>query len=319
MLGVSLGGWLGVAGGASALAVGKWYLNGGVNPYHPSLEGRVVVVTGAYAGIGFETTRELVRLGAHVVLGCRDEKRAGVALGRIKAEGYSGTCEFIRLDLSSRASIEEFAKTFKSRHGKLHILINNAGVMACPQWNTSEGFEMQFGTNHLGHFLLTYLLIDPLQAAAPSRVVVVSSRSHEKATINFTDVHFKRRSYSAAEAYGQSKLANILFTKEFSNKFAEKGITAYCLHPGVVRTELSRHFNHTVLCLLSPLIWYFTKSPQRGAQTSLYCALAPNIEKHSGKYFTDCALATPAPEAEDDGLAKKLWYYSEEQWGITFG
>jgi len=257
-------------------------------------------------------------MGAHVVMACRDDGKARKAMNDIK-----GSLEFIKLDLADKKSIKEFVDTFKQNHNKLDILINNAGIMQCPHSQTKDGFEMQFGVNHLGHFYLTSLLVDSLKNAPNSRVINVSSRAHQRGgSINLDDLNWTTRPYKSFDAYCQSKLANILFTKEFHNRYSEQGITAYSLHPGVIQSELMRHitgWKGVVLTLAHPLFWYISKDTWHGAQTTIYCAVAPNLEKESGKYFSNCNLETPTPEALDASVAKKLWEKSESLLGITFG
>jgi retinol dehydrogenase-13 len=195
--------------------------------------------------------------------------------------------------------------------------------MACPHWKTKDGFEMQIGVNHLGHFYLTSLLLDSLKAGSPSRVVNVSSRAHLRGTVDLSDLNWTKRTYTPRESYDQSKLANILFTRELNRRYVDEGITAYSLHPGVIRTELGRHmllgWKYVAAMVIYPVLWLVLKSPWYGAQTTNYCAVAPGIEKYGGQYFSDCKIAPTNPEALDDGKAKKLWTLSEELLGINFG
>lgn len=196
------------------------------------IEGKVVIITGANSGIGKETAIDLARRGGKVYIACRDIKRGDDALTEIKRESKSENVYFRQLDLASLDSVRKFSREFHELEPELHILINNAGVMACPRALTKDGFEMQLGTNHLGHFLLTNLLLDLLKAATPSRVVVVSSILHRIGQINTNDLN-SEKSYSKWFVYGQSKLANILFAQELAHRLEGTGITVNSLHPGV--------------------------------------------------------------------------------------
>ncbi|XP_063231591.1 retinol dehydrogenase 13-like isoform X2 [Bacillus rossius redtenbacheri] len=278
-------------------------------------DGKVVVVTGANTGIGKETVRELAKRGAHVVMACRDLAKCEKAREEIVFETLNKYVYCRHCDLASQKSIRTFVKQFEKEHDKLNILINNAGVMWCPQSKTEDGIEMQLGVNHMGHFLLTNLLLDRLKAGAPSRIVNVSSIAHERGSINVEDLNSEKE-YSKQKAYSQSKLANVLFTRELAKRLQGSGITVTAVHPGIVDTELIRHmgfFNSTFSSIfLRPLMWMFIKSPKQGAQTSLYAALDESLQKVSGKYFSDCAEKEPAPQATDDSMAQWLWKVSEK-------
>jgi len=195
----------------------------------------------------------------------------------------------------------------------LDILINNAGVMRCPRSLTSEGIEMQFGVNHLGHFLLTHLLLDKIKESAPSRIINVSSVAHTRGKINFDDLN-SEKAYDPAVAYEQSKLANVLFTKELAQRLQGSGVTVNALHPGIVDTNITRHMafmqSYMATMFLRPLFWPFVKSPKQGAQTTLYCALDPSIEKVTGKYFSNCGQEKLGSNATDDKAARRLFLTS---------
>ena len=189
-------------------------------------------------------------------------------------------------------SIREFVTQFRAQEDKLDVLVNNAGVMACPLTRTEDGFEMQMGTNHLGPFLLTSLLLPLLQQAAPgARIVTVSSLAHERGTIQWDDIHWERMPYSATKAYSQSKLANVLFTKELGHRLEGSGVSAYSLHPGVVATDLARHVGATFGPLGScavAMIRPFIKTAESGAQTSIFCAVDAAVKEHNGLYYSEC-------------------------------
>ena len=276
------------------------------------LDGKIVIVTGANTGIGLCTVTDLAKRGATIVMACRDMRKGEKALEKAKAESSSEDILLMHLDLSSLDSVRNFAKEFLSKYSKLNILINNAGVMACPYMKTKDGFEMQIGTNHFGHFVLTNLLLKALANGAPARVVNVSSSAHWMfAKMDFEDINYEKRSYDKMGAYGQSKLANVLFSKELHNKVKDHGITTYSLHPGWISTELVRH--DTSFILINVIVGsLYARTPVQGAQTSIYCAVEEGLEKHSGGYFSNCTLSTASADGRNDGYAKKLWELSEE-------
>jgi retinol dehydrogenase 12 len=214
-------------------------MQGGQYTKDTKIDGKVVVITGANSGIGKETAVDLAKRGGKIYIACRDVKRGEDALKEIKERSGSENVHFLQLDLASMASIHEFSKKYHQLESQLHVLINNAGIMAVPKAMTKDGFEMQIGTNHLGHFLLTNLLLDLLKQSSPSRVVNVSSMFHWYGRINKDDLN-SEKSYWRWLAYGQSKLANILFTRELSKRLEGSGVTVNSLHPGAVKTELTR-------------------------------------------------------------------------------
>ncbi|XP_068146809.1 retinol dehydrogenase 13 [Drosophila tropicalis] len=277
--------------------------------------GKVVIVTGANTGIGKETTRELARRGATVYMACRDMTRCEIARLEIVKETNNQNIFSRELDLSSLASIRKFVAGFKAEQQKLHVLINNAGVMRCPKTLTKDGFEIQLGVNHMGHFLLTNLLLDVLKKSAPSRIVVVSSLAHTRGAINVDDLN-SEKSYDEGLAYSQSKLANVLFTRELAKRLEGTGVTVNALHPGVVDTELARNWKffqtNFVKYFLKPMLWPLLKTPKSGAQTSLYAALDPDLVNVSGQYFSDCKPKEVAPAAKDEKVGKFLWAESEK-------
>ncbi|KAM3933997.1 retinol dehydrogenase 14 isoform 1-T1 [Leptodactylus fuscus] len=282
------------------------------------MRGKTVIITGANCGIGRATAAELLRLEARVILACRDPERAEEAARELREEtGDSGEVVVKQLDLSSLTSVRRFCQEIVREEPKLDVLINNAGVFQCPYTKTEEGFELQFGVNHLGHFLLTHLLLGLLKSSAPSRIVVVSSKLYKYGEINFDDLN-SEKSYSRSSAYSRSKLANILFTRELARRLEGSGVTINVLHPGIVRTNLGRHINIPVLVkpLFNVVSWAFFKSPVEGAQTSVYLASSPEVEGVSGKYFGDCKEEELLPKAMDDLVARKLWDISEVMVGL---
>lgn len=215
------------------------FIQGGQYTKDTRIDGKVVVITGANSGIGKETAIDLAKRGGKIYIACRNNQRGEDALKEIKEASMSDNIHFLQLDLASMESIRQFSKKFHELENKLHILINNAGIMACPRGITKDGFEAQIGTNHMGHFLLTNLLLDLLKQSAPSRIVVVSSLFHWYGRINKEDLN-SEKSYNRWIAYGQSKLANILFARELSTRLEGTSVTVNSLHPGAVRTELAR-------------------------------------------------------------------------------
>lgn len=285
-------------------------------------DGKIVIVTGANTGIGKETVMSLANRGAHVYMACRDMKKCEEAREEIVLETRNPNVFCRECDLASLQSVRKFVTQFKTEQNRLDILINNAGVMRCPRTLTSEGIELQLGVNHMGHFLLTNLLLDLLKLSAPSRIVVVSSLAHTRGKINVQDLN-SAQSYDKAAAYEQSKLANVLFTKELAKRLEGTGVTVNALHPGVVDTDLMRHmglFNSWFSSfLIKPFVWPFLKNPIAGAQTSLYAALDPSLEKVTGQYFSDCAPKDVAEQAKDERVAKWLWAVSEKWTGTLTG
>ncbi|XP_057190804.1 retinol dehydrogenase 12 isoform X2 [Triplophysa rosa] len=280
------------------------------------LDGKTVIITGANTGIGKETTRDLAKRGARIIMACRDLDKAEIAQKEIIEESGNQSIVIRKLDLSDTKSISEFAEVINKEEQTLHILINNAGVMMCPYSKTADGFEMQFGVNYLGHFLLTSLLIDLLKRSAPSRIINLSSMAHSWGTIRLDDVN-SERNYHSRRAYGQSKLAIILFTRSLAKKLKDTGVTAYAVHPGVVRTELKRHMNLGLL-IMWKVVRPFTKTPVQGAQTTIYCAVQPELDKESGGYYSNCGPSTCTRAARDDEMAEKLWALSCRMLGILW-
>jgi NAD(P)-dependent dehydrogenase (short-subunit alcohol dehydrogenase family) len=289
------------------------------------LKGKLALVTGASGGLGAETARALASKGARVVITARDVAKGEQAAQGIRASTGNDGIEVEELELGSLASIRSFADRFLARHDAVQILVNNAGVMACPFGKTADGFELQFGTNHLGHFLMTGLITPTLLRGAPARVVSVSSRGHHMSPVVFDDIHFDRRPYDKWSSYGQSKTANILLAVELERRLGSRGVHANSIHPGTIATDLARHMDREDFELVrkrQPGGRMRLKSVEAGAATTVYTATAPELEGRGGLYLEDCGVAN-VDDAEDAAggvrsyaidpdAAKRLWSISEE-------
>ncbi len=289
------------------------------------------IVTGASGGLGAESGRALAERGARVTLTARDAAKGEGAAEAIRKSTGNPRVDVMSLELTSSDSIRAFAKEFEARHGELNVLLCNAGVMACPLERTAQGYEMQFATNHLGHFLLAGLLMPMLIAGAPSRIVSVSSRGHRFSPVVFDDIHFEKREYDKWASYGQAKTANVLFAVELDRRLKEKGVRANALHPGGIMTDLGRHLTEDDIKELmsrapgGKMEW---KTPEQGAATSVWAATAPELEGKGGLYLDDCQIAEERTSEDDPGgyeayardpeAAKRLWTVSEEMVGERF-
>ena len=276
------------------------------------LGGRTFLVTGANTGIGRATALELARRGARVHLACRSEAKTKPVLEEIRRLPDAPEPVFLALDLSDLSSIRRAAETFLGSGEPLDVLINNAGV-AGQRGFTTDGFELSFGVNHLGHFLLTSLLFDRLRESEPSRVVMVSSGSHYQAKgIDWEAVRRPTRSVTGLPEYAVSKLANVLFAQELARRAAGSGVTTYSLHPGVIASDAWRRMPAPLRFTMK----LFMKSTTEGAQTSLYCATSPDLADSSGRFYDACRERDPNPLATPE-LAAELWTRSEEWVGST--
>ncbi|XP_066336826.1 short-chain dehydrogenase TIC 32, chloroplastic-like [Miscanthus floridulus] len=287
------------------------------------------IVTGATNGIGKETARVLALRGAKVIIPARTLESGLKVKESLADQVPSSKLHVMEMDLSSLSSVRDFARSFDSSHEHLNLLINNAGIMACPYQLSKDGIELQFATNHVGHFLLTNLLLDKMKSTAretgvQGRIINVSSIAHKRSDgtcFELNKLNDKAR-YQPFIAYAHSKLANILHANELSRRFQEEGcnLTANSLHPGVIITNIIRYVagnNNALISVLSPVANLVLKSIPQGAATTCYLALHPNVKDVSGKYFSDCNEATPTAVARDSELAKRLWSFSEELVGIN--
>lgn len=295
------------------------------------LHATTAIVTGASGGIGLETARALAARGATVVLAARDTAKLEVALEFIRGSHRGARVEAMKLDLASLASVRSFAADFLSGRSRLDLLINNAGVMCTPFGRTADGFETQFGTNHLGHFLLANLLQPALVATESARIINLTSAGHRFSDVDFDDPNFEQRPYDPWIAYGQSKTANMLCALSLDTRLSDHGVNAFSVHPGGIRTDLGRYMTSDDIAVMmarmkesgegsgrAPFQW---KTIPQGAATSVWAATAPSLIGRGGSYCEDCAVGLPAPAdgggsgyqpyALDPASAERLWVLSE--------
>ncbi|MDJ0786880.1 MAG: SDR family oxidoreductase [Myxococcota bacterium] len=307
--------------------------------FEKDLSGRVYIVTGANSGSGIATTEQLVRQGAHVVAACRRVAAGEEATRHLSSE--RGSVEVMELDLDSLASVRSFVDAFRAARSRLDGLVNNAGVMNTPEGRTQDGWETQFGVNHLGHFLLTELLLDTLKASAPSRIVCVSSVAHvglrnQPATLDLDDPNFEAREYDGVAAYNQSKLAIVIYARHLAQRLEGTGVSVFSTHPGWIRSNLVKHtmptwVQNVVMRPLSGVLGLL--SFEEGAQTQLHCLLDDEAPSHSGEYYSQNSvlypdkadrpggwpMRSPNPLVYDDALAARLHEASVKMVGLEAG
>jgi NAD(P)-dependent dehydrogenase (short-subunit alcohol dehydrogenase family) len=280
------------------------------------LSGRWAIVTGASGGIGLETARVLALRGGSVIMACRDLEKGGAARQRVVSESGGRidpeALQLWRLDLACLESVREFARGVLATEQPIHLLINNAGVMLRVRQETRDGFEAHFGINHLGHFLLTTLLLDRIRASAPARIVNVSSDAMHFASLTpeLSDLNWEKRRFSAWRCYGDSKLMNLLCSNELNRRLEGTGVAAAALHPGMVKTELGRHQTGWMK-LLGIALLPFLKTVESGAATTLYAATCADLSDRGAVYFADCAPGRPGKLAGNRELEERLWELSE--------
>ena len=291
------------------------------------LSGTTVLVTGAASGIGLETARAMATRGGRIILAGRDEAKLSEASSTIEGE-----TDTLTVDLASLDSIAAAGRAARERFDAIDILVNNAGVMACPLSQTEDGFEMQFGTNHLGHFALTAELMPLLAKGTRKRIVTLSSRAHHRSPLDLNDPHYRNREYEKWEAYGQSKTANVLFTVALQARLESRGFDCFAVHPGGIRTNLGRHLSEQdiadLMARLQSVEGGITmKSPEQGAATSCWAATAPELKGQGGAYCEDCHIAPVNDKTEADGvrsyavdtdIAERLWTFSESETGAVY-
>jgi NAD(P)-dependent dehydrogenase (short-subunit alcohol dehydrogenase family) len=276
-----------------------------------TMQGRVCLITGGTNGIGKSTAMELARMGATVVIVGRNAEKTSRVVEEIRAASGNVNVDSLLADLSSQQEVRRLADEFKSKYPHLHVLLNNAGGTFTTRQLSVDGIEMTFALNHLAYFLLTSLLLDTLKASAPARIINVSSDAHAGGKIEFDNLQGER-SYSGFGPYGNSKLANILFTIELAHRLEGTGVTVNSLHPGLVNTGFGRNNPGLLMKVMGVLIPLIARSPEKGARTSIYLASSPDVQNISGKYFVDSKVTQPAPQAADMAVARSLWDVSAE-------
>lgn len=282
------------------------------------LTGKTVLITGANTGIGFFTAKDLAKRNARVILACRNMSKGQVAVDKIISETGNQNVVLRQLDLSLMKSVREFVKSFLSDEARLDILINNAGMAGLPLTMTEEGFETMFATNHFGPFLLTNLLLDLLKKSQPSRIVNVSSMAHNWCSGLDLDNTKAEKGYSITQCYFSTKLSNVLFTRELARRLKGTGINSYSVHPGCLDTDFWHNMPLVYnLFILIPRLVYF-KTPEEGAQTTIYCAVSEELEETSGHYYVDCKEAEDQASdfSKDMELAARLWDHCEQVTGL---
>lgn len=282
-----------------------------------SMAGKVCLVTGATLGIGLVTARALAERGATVVAVGRNPERGQAALAEIKRRSGNDQVYLLLADLGSQAAIRQLAADFQQRFDRLHVLVNNAGALNMSRSLTVDGIETTWAVNHLAYFLLTNLLLDRLKASAPARIINIASDAQRSGQINFADLQGEK-SYSGGRAYSQSKLANVLFTYELARRLEGTGITANCVHPGVVATGFAKN-NGLLFRLGASILGLFTLSPEKGAETQIYLATSPEVEGVTGQYFVKQQAVRSAPASYDETVARRLWEVSEQMTGLAVG
>ncbi|CAN5746958.1 SDR family oxidoreductase [soil metagenome] len=280
------------------------------------MQSKVCLVTGATSGLGQVTAHELARKGATVVVVGRSWQKAETTVDEIKSQTSNENVEYLLADLSSQQEIRNLASEFKTRHEHLDVLVNNAGAIFSEYGETVDGIERTFAVNHLNYFLLTNLLLDTLKAGAPSRVVNVASGAHNGAGLDFDDLGI-RQNYGFMKAYSRSKLANVLFTYELARRLEGTGVTANALHPGAVATNFGSNNAVWYARPVLALFHLFATTPEKGAETSVHLASAPEVEGVTGQYFANKKPVASSKASYDEETARRLWHVSEALTDLT--
>lgn len=271
---------------------------------------KIIIITGANAGIGKVTARELAKTGATIIMVCRSQERGGKALAEVKSASGNEQVHLMLCDLSSQASIRTLANEFLQRFERLDVLVNNAGAVFNKRIESVDGYEMTFALNHMGYFLLTKLLLERLKASAPSRIVNVSSMAHQVPQVSFDDLQ-RTRNYRLFNVYGETKLMNILFTYELARRLEGTGVTVNALHPGFVRTNFGRSTTGLLGKLMMPIVQLMAINEDKGAETSIYLASSPEVEGVTGKYWDEKKAISSIDHSYDEAIQKRLWDVSE--------
>ena len=276
-----------------------------------TMQGKICLITGGTNGIGKSTARELARMGATVVIVGRNAQKTSQVVEEIRLATGNPNVDSLLADLSSQQEVRRLASDFKRKYPQLHVLLNNAGGTFMTRQLSVDGIEMTFALNHFAYFLLTNLLLDTVRASAPARIINVSSDAHAGGKIDFENLQGER-SYSSFGPYGNSKLANILFTIELARRLQGTGVTANALHPGLTRTGFGKNNPGFLMTIMGAVIPLVARSPEKGAKTSIYLASSPEVQSITGKYFVDRKVTQPAPQATNSAVAKKLWKISAD-------
>jgi NAD(P)-dependent dehydrogenase (short-subunit alcohol dehydrogenase family) len=276
-----------------------------------TMQGKICLITGGTNGIGKSTAQGLARLGATVVIVGRDAQKTRQVVEEIRSATDNENVDSLLADLSSQQEVRRLASEFKRKYSQLHVLLNNAGGTFTPRQLSVDGIEMTLALNHLAYFLLTNLLLDMLEVSAPARIINVSSDAHSRGTIDFDNLQGER-SYSSFGPYGNSKLANILFTIELARRLEGTGVTVNALHPGLTSTGFGKNNPGLLMKIMGVVIPLIARSPEKGAVTSIYLASSPEVQSITGKYFVDCKVTQPAPQATDSAVARQLWDVSAD-------
>ena len=279
------------------------------------MKGKLCVITGATDGIGKAAAYELAVQGARLLIHGRDPDKGARAAAELKARSRNPDIDFLPADFGSLAQVRRLAAAIQERAPRIDVLINNAGGFFARRILSKDGYEMTFAVNHLAPFLLTHLLLDTLKSTPQSRVVTTASAAHKGATMALDDLQAAGK-YSGLGCYGRSKLANILFTRALAKRLQGTGVSATCLHPGFVRTQIGRDIDASLGKLIFGLMSRFARAPEKGAQTLVYLASSPQVQGASGGYYFDCRQIPPAPAAQDDGVAERLWEVSASMVGM---
>uniref|UniRef100_A0A4D5RPF1 Putative dehydrogenase with different specificities related to short-chain alcohol dehydrogenase n=1 Tax=Ixodes scapularis TaxID=6945 RepID=A0A4D5RPF1_IXOSC len=318
-MGVQSVAWCILAGLVTAYVARKWRVyTWGRCRSKRSMAGKTVIITGANTGLGKATAIELALRGAKVILACRDIDGGLLVATEIRQLTSVDKVVLRHLDLASFSSIRAFVNGVLKTEMHVDVLINNAGVFQCPYSTTKEGFELQMGVNHLGHFLLTNLLLERLKNSQPSRVVVVTSSLYKRGKLSVPDMVMDEGNYDKKLAYANSKLANVLFVRELSRRLKDTGVRAYAASPGMVYTNLGRHVKLPwyLVVLLLPFALFAVRTPSQGCQTIVDCAVNEEYDQHSGKLYRNCQPDKLDSVAQDDEFAFKVWARSEELTGV---
>ncbi|MEK6256568.1 MAG: SDR family oxidoreductase [Chloroflexota bacterium] len=273
------------------------------------MKDKICLVTGATSGIGEASAQALAAMSATVIVGARNEEKAKATVAKIRAQSGNDNVEYLIADLSVQAQVRDLAKQVEARYPRLDVLLNNAGGMYMLRHESADGIELVWATNHLNYFLLTHLLLPMVKKSAAGRIVNVASRAHFSGSINFDDLQHKN-GYSPMKVYGQSKLANVLFTRELAKRLDGSKVTVNAVHPGLVATSFAQ--NSKFAKLIGKLVLRGARSSEKGAETLVYLASSPEVERISGEYFYDKKVAHSSSESKDMEIAARLWQVSAE-------